>query len=283
MDTGERASEQATLAAERVEPLPGPSPVPGETESTEIVANDLAVEEAEEASIAAVAEEASLAEVTEEASPAEAAEEAPLAGLTEEASPVETTEEEAESSEGPEEAEEEVVDDRAWYVIHCYSGYESKVKHNLEQRIETMQMQDKIFQVVVPTEDEIEVRDGKRRVVERRVFPGYILVQMVLTDDSWYVVRNTPGVTGFVGMGNEPTPLRPEEVQAILKRMEAEAPKVKVTYKPGQKVRIVDGPFNEFIGVVDDIDMERAKVRVMVSFFGRETPVELDFLQVEKA
>jgi transcriptional antiterminator NusG len=177
----------------------------------------------------------------------------------------------------------EPQDDRAWYVIHCYSGYESKVKHNLEQRIDTMQMQDQIFQVVVPTEDEIEVRDGKRRVIERRVFPGYILVQMKLSDDSWYVVRNTPGVTGFVGMGNEPTPLRPEEVQAILKRMEAEAPRIKVTFRSGQKVRIIDGPFNEFIGVVSEIDMERAKVRVMVSFFGRETPVELDFLQVEKA
>ena len=173
-------------------------------------------------------------------------------------------------------------DDRAWYVVHCYSGYENKVKHNLEQRIETMRMQSQIFQVVVPTEDEMEVRDGKRRIIERRVFPGYILVQMVLTDDSWFVVRNTPGVTGFVGMGNEPTPLRPEEVQAIMKRMEAEAPKIKVTFKSGQKVRIIDGPFNEFIGVVDEIDMERAKVRVLVSFFGRETPVELDFLQVEK-
>ncbi len=176
----------------------------------------------------------------------------------------------------------ESQDNRAWYVIHCYSGYEDKVKHNLEQRIETMRVQDQIFQVVVPTEDEIEVREGKRRTVERRVFPGYILVQMILTDDSWYVVRNTPGVTGFVGMGNEPTPLRPEEVQGIMRRMEAEAPKIKVTFKPGQKVRIIDGPFNEFIGVVDAIDMERAKVRVLVSFFGRETPVELNFLQVEK-
>ena len=176
----------------------------------------------------------------------------------------------------------EPTDDRAWYVIHCYSGYENKVKHNLEQRIETMQMQDKIFQVVVPTEEEIEVKDGKRRTVERRVFPGYILVQMIMDDESWYVVRNTPGVTGFVGMGNRPTPLRPEEVQAIMKRMEAEAPRIKVTFKPGQKVRIIDGPFNEFIGIVDEIDMERAKVRVLVSFFGRDTPVELDFLQVEK-
>jgi transcriptional antiterminator NusG len=180
-------------------------------------------------------------------------------------------------------AAEEPADDRHWYVVHCYSGYENKVRHNLEQRIDTMGMKDKIFDVVVPTEEEIEVRDGKRRTVERRVFPGYILVQMILTEDSWYVVRNTPGVTGFVGMGNEPTPLRPEEVALIIKRMEAEAPRVKVTYKAGQKVRIVDGPFNDFIGTVDEIDMERAKVRVMVSFFGRDTPVELDFLQVEKA
>lgn len=179
--------------------------------------------------------------------------------------------------------EDEEADDRAWYVVHCYSGYENKVRDSIEQRIQTMGMQDRIFDVVVPTEEEIEIKDGKRRTVERRVFPGYILVQMVLTEDSWYVVRNTPGVTGFVGMGNEPTPLRPEEVSQIIKRMEAEAPRIKVTYKLGQKVRIIDGPFNDFIGTVDDIDMERAKVRVMVSFFGRETPVELDFLQVEKA
>jgi transcriptional antiterminator NusG len=178
---------------------------------------------------------------------------------------------------------EEPDDGRHWYVVHCYSGYENKVRHNLEQRIETMGMKSKIFDVVVPTEEEIEVKDGKRRTVERRVFPGYILVQMLMDEDSWYVVRNTPGVTGFVGMGNEPTPLRPEEVSQIVKRMEAEAPRIKVTYKTGQKVRIIDGPFNDFIGTVSDIDMERAKVRVMVSFFGRETPVELDFLQVEKA
>lgn len=174
-------------------------------------------------------------------------------------------------------------EDRHWYVVHCYSGYENKVRHNLEQRIETMGMKSKIFDVVVPTEEEIEVKDGKRRTVERRVFPGYILVQMQMDEDSWYVVRNTPGVTGFVGMGNDPTPLRQEEVAQIVKRMEAEAPRIKVTYKTGQKVRIIDGPFNDFIGTVSDIDMERAKVRVMVSFFGRETPVELDFLQVEKA
>lgn len=176
----------------------------------------------------------------------------------------------------------ETPDERSWFVIHCYSGYEKKVKHSIEQRIETMGMADQIFEVVVPTEDEIEVKEGKRRTVERRVFPGYILVQMLMNDDSWYVVRNTPGVTGFVGMGNKPTALRQEEVVNIIKRMEAEAPKVKVTFKPGQKVRIIDGPFNDFLGIVDEIDMDRAKARVMVSFFGRDTPVEIDFLQVEK-
>jgi transcriptional antiterminator NusG len=181
-----------------------------------------------------------------------------------------------EGVETPEDPEEE-VDDRRWYVIHCYSGYEKKVKHNLEQRIESMNMQDMIFQVIVPTEEEIEVRDGKRRTVERRVFPGYVLVQMIMTDESWYVVRNTPGVTQIID-----TPLRPEEMQSIQKRMEAGAPKIKVTFRPGQKVRIMDGPFVDFIGSVDEVNMEKGKVRVLVSFFGRETPVELDFLQVEK-
>jgi transcriptional antiterminator NusG len=179
--------------------------------------------------------------------------------------------------ESPEEGDEE-TDDRQWYVIHCYSGYENKVKHNLGQRIESMNVQDQIFQVVVPTEEEIEVRDGKRRTIERRVFPGYVLVQMIMTDESWYVVRNTPGVTQIIN-----TPLRPEEMQSILKRMEDGAPKIKVTFKPGQKVRIVDGPFADFVGSVDEVNMEKGKVRVLVSFFGRETPVELDFLQVEKA
>ena len=183
----------------------------------------------------------------------------------------------------PEPSPTDVIEGPAWYVIHCYSGYENKVRHNLEQRIETMGMKDKIFDVVIPTQEEIEVKEGKRRTVERHIFPGYVLVNMALSEDSWYVVRNTPGVTGFVGMGNTPTPLRPEEVAQIVKRMEAEAPTVKVTFKLGERVRIVDGPFNDFRGMVSEIDMERTKVRVMVSFFGRETPVELDFLQVEKA
>ena len=200
-----------------------------------------------------------------------------------------TEEEEEEEKEEEEEEEEEpeeelfIPDDgRAWFVVHCYSGYENKVRHSIEQRIETMDMQDKIFDVVVPTEEEIEIKDGKRRTVERRVFPGYILVQMLMSEDSWYVVRNTPGVTGFVGMGNEPTPLRPDEVAKIMNRMEAEAPKVKFDFQVGEKVRIGTGPFADFIGTVAEIDADRAKVRVMVSFFGRETPVELDFLHVEK-
>jgi transcriptional antiterminator NusG len=201
----------------------------------------------------------------------EEAEDAPLPVSEELPAPAEDAPP-AESTEGP-----------AWYVIHCYSGYENKVRHNLEQRIETMGMKDRIFDVVIPTQEEIEVKDGKRRTVERHIFPGYVLVNMQLTEESWYVVRNTPGVTGFVGMGNNPTPLRPEEVSQIIKRMEAEAPTVKVTYKVGERVRIIDGPFNDFRGMVAEIDMERTKVRVMVSFFGRETPVELDFLQVEKA
>ena len=198
----------------------------------------------------------------------------------------EANEEEAEPSEQVNttpKAEPEITDNRQWYVIHCYSGYENKVRKNLEQRIETMNMKNKIFDVVIPTQEEIELRDGKRRTVERNVFPGYVLVNMILEEESWYVVRNTPGVTGFVGMGEEPTPLRSEEVSQILRRMEDEAPKYRVTFRPGERVRITDGPFNDFRGTVAEIDMERSKVRVMVNFFGRETPVELEFIQVEKA
>lgn len=181
-----------------------------------------------------------------------------------------------------EEAEEELPEGTAWYVIHCYSGYENKVRRNLENRIESMAMQGCIFRVVVPSEEEIELRDGKRRTVERRIFPGYILVQMLMSDDSWYVVRNTPGVTGFVGSGNKPTALRQEEVDKIMKRMEAETPKVRVSFRVGETVRIVDGPFTDFMGTVDEINTDRGKVKVLVSFFGRETPVEMDFLQVER-
>ena len=183
-----------------------------------------------------------------------------------------------------EEAEETAApaDDRQWYVIHTYSGYENKVKTNLEHRIESMGVQDKIFQIVIPTEDEVEIKDGQRRTVQKKVFPGYVLVEMLLSDDSWYVVRNTPGVTGFVGSGNKPTPLQDSEVKAILKQMKVETPKVKVSFAKGERVKVVDGPFVDFLGVVDEINPERGKVRVLVSMFGRETPVELDFLQVSR-
>lgn len=180
------------------------------------------------------------------------------------------------------EAPAQVQDGRAWYVVHCYSGYENKVQKNLEHRIESMGMQNKIFRVVIPTEEEIEIREGRRRTTRKRVFPGYVLVEMILDEDSWQVVRNTPGVTGFVGSGTKPTPLSEEEVRNILKRMEVEAPKIKVSFRIGQSVRIIDGPFADFMGTVDDMNLEKGKVRVLVSFFGRETPVELDFLQVSK-
>ncbi len=176
----------------------------------------------------------------------------------------------------------QVPQEARWYVVHTYSGYENKVKQNLEQRIRTMGVADKIFRVVVPTEEEIEIRDGQRRTVQRKIFPGYILVQMLLSDEVWHVVRQTPGVTGFVGPGNAPVPLPEHEVQAILKQMEAEAPKIRVEFTIGQAVRIVDGPFTDFEGVVDEIDQEKGKVRVLVSFFGRETPIELDFMQIER-
>ncbi len=171
---------------------------------------------------------------------------------------------------------------RAWYAVHCYSGYENKVKKGLEQRIRSMNMQENIFRVIVPTEDEIDVREGQRKVIQRRVFPGYILVEMIMTEESWYVVRNTPGVTGFVSSGDKPAPLREEEVGKILKRMETDQPKVRVTYRPGQAVHIIDGPFADFRGTVEEVNMEKGKVRVLVSMFGRETPLELDLLQVEK-
>jgi transcriptional antiterminator NusG len=176
-----------------------------------------------------------------------------------------------------------------WYVIHTYSGYEKKVKTNLEHRIDSMGMADKIFQVVVPSETTIEIKNGKREPVERKMFPGYVLVNMIelqegdrASNEAWFVVRNTPGVTSFVGADNKPIPLQEREVKSILKQTEAEAPKVKPTFTRGQNVRIIDGPFAEFIGVVDEVHTERNKVKVLVSFFGRETPVELDFLQVEK-
>ncbi len=182
---------------------------------------------------------------------------------------------------------EEKEQDRHWYVIHTYSGYENKVKTNLEHRIDSMDMKDKIFQVIVPTEEEIEVKDGQRRTVERKIFPGYLLVEMVNTDESWSVVRNTPGVTGFVSAQDEkgrpiPTPLDEEEVKSILRRMTSATPRVKVGLNKGQTVRITDGPFTDFIGIVEEVYPDKGKVRIMVSIFGRDTPLELDFLQVER-
>jgi transcriptional antiterminator NusG len=177
-----------------------------------------------------------------------------------------------------------VKGERAWYAIHTYSGYENKVKSHLEARIASMNMRDKIFRIIVPMEEEVEIRQGQRRTVQRKVFPGYVLVEMVMSDESWYVVRNTPGVTSFVGSGTRPVPLQEHEIKSILKQVtkETDKPKTKISFSKGQSVRVIDGPFTEFIGTVSDINMDRNKVTVLVSFFGRETPVVLDFLQVEK-
>lgn len=171
--------------------------------------------------------------------------------------------------------------EKNWYVIHTYSGYENKVKANLERRIESLGMEDKIFRVLVPMEQEYEIKDGKKKVSMKKVFPGYVLVEMIMDDDSWYVVRNTPGVTGFVGTGTKPISLQPDEVTAILKQMGIAEPIAKVDYVVGQNVKVTDGPFSNFIGIVEEINMDKGKVRVLVSMFGRETPVELSFGQIE--
>ncbi len=172
--------------------------------------------------------------------------------------------------------------DKKWYVVHTYSGYEERVKKNLEQRVKFMDTGSDILQIVIPTEEEVEVKAGRRRNVVKKILPGYVLVQMKMTDTSWNVVRNTPGVTGFVGSAGKPTELREEEVSTILKQMSAETPRIKAGYRKGQSVRVVDGPFIDFVGVVDEINIEKGKLKVLLSLFGQETPVELDFLQVEK-
>lgn len=169
-----------------------------------------------------------------------------------------------------------------WYVIHTYSGYEDQVCDQLKQRIESMDMQDKIFDVTVPKEKQIEIKNGRRRTVERKIFPGYILVEMLVTEDSWFVVRNTPNVTGFVGTSTTPSPLSDEEVTAIQKRMGIEEPKFSIDFSVGELVNITDGPFKGFDGTVNEIDEQKGKIKVLVSMFGRETPVELDSLQVNK-
>ena len=169
-----------------------------------------------------------------------------------------------------------------WYVVHTYAGYENKVKTNLEKRVESMEMQDKIFRVLVPMEKEYEVKNGKKKATLKKVFPGYVLVEMIITDDSWYVVRNTPGVTGFVGPGSKPIPLSPSEVAQILKQMGMDEPKPKIEFEVGESVRVIVGPFADFIGSVEEVLPDRRKIKVLVSMFGRETPVELDYFQVEK-
>ena len=169
-----------------------------------------------------------------------------------------------------------------WFVLHTYSGYENKVKKSIETRIEALDLTDRVYEIVVPTQDQIEIRSGQRHTVQKKVFPGYVLVRMELDDDTWYALRNTPGVTGFVNINNVPVPLPDTEVQGILKGMTAEAPRVKISFQVGDTVRITDGPFADFRGEIDEINQERGKIRVLVSFFGRETPVELDFLQAER-
>lgn len=171
---------------------------------------------------------------------------------------------------------------RRWYVLHTYSGYEENVAHNLKQRIETLDAADKIFNVLVPIEKKIKIKNGKRRIIEEKIFPGYVLVEMTVTDESWYIVRNTPNVTGFIGVGTLPTPISEKEVQALMKRMGVEEPKFKIDIVLGEVVKINDGPFKNFEGKISNIDEAKGKVKVSVSMFGRETPVELDFLQIKK-
>ena len=172
--------------------------------------------------------------------------------------------------------------ERQWYVIHTYSGYEDAVAKNLKQRIESLAMEDKIFNVLVPKEKKIKIKDGKRKVVEEKIYPGYILVEMIVTDDSWYIVRNTPRVTGFIGAGTTPVPVKSEEIRILKKRTGVKEPKYKIEFKIGDMVKIIDGPVKDFDGKVSEIDAERGKVKVLVDMFGRDTPVELDSLQIKK-
>ena len=178
---------------------------------------------------------------------------------------------------------EEKKPERQWYAVHTYAGYEDAVAESLKQRISSLDMQDKIFDVLVPKENQIEIKNGKRKIVEKKMFPGYVLVNMKVTEDSWYVVRNTPNVTGFIGSGTVPVPVSDSELRAIFKRMDVEEPKYKIDVNIGDLVHIKDGPFKNYDGSVSEIDEEKGKIKVLVSIFGRETPVELDFLQIKKA
>ena len=177
---------------------------------------------------------------------------------------------------------QQIPQQKNWYVIHTYSGYEDAVAKNLKQRIESLGMEDKIFNVIVPKEKKIKIKDGKRKVVEEKIYPGYVLVEMIVTDDSWYVVRNTPNVTGFVGAGTTPVPVSSSEIENLKKRMGVEVPQYKIEVKIGDLVKITDGPFKDFDGKVSEIDEERGRVKVLVNMFGRDTPVELDSLQIKK-
>ena len=172
--------------------------------------------------------------------------------------------------------------ERGWYVIHTYSGYEESVAKSLRQRIESLGMEDKIFNVIIPKEKKIKIKNGKRKVVEEKIYPGYVLVEMIVTDDSWYIVRNTPNVTGFVGAGTTPIPVSKEEIENLKKRMEIKEPEYKIEVRFGDLVKITDGPFKDFDGKVSEIDEERGKVKVLINIFGRDTPVELDLLQIKK-
>jgi transcription termination/antitermination protein NusG len=172
--------------------------------------------------------------------------------------------------------------EKNWYVIHTYSGYENKVKANLERRVESMAMEENIFRILVPTEEELEIRDGKRKITKKKIYPGYVIVEMILTDDSWYVVRNTPGVTGFVGSGSKPIPLQEKEAKLILHQMGIDEPRTKIDFEIGETIKVVRGPFENFSGLIEDINPEKGKIKVRVSMFGRETPVELDYHQIEK-
>jgi transcriptional antiterminator NusG len=246
------------LEQERVEQERGEFTLTGETHESEAEALD------EAAGTTDLAEADAVAEQIEEFPAAEAGE-APVP----EAEPVKSAKDER----------------KHWYVIHTYSGYENKVKANLERRIHSMNMQDKIFRVLVPMEDEVEFKDGKRKITPKKVFPGYVLVEMDMDDQSWYVVRNTSGVTGFVGSpgaGEKPVPLQDKEVKTILKQMGIETPKLKIDFKKGDRVKVTSGPFFDFTGIVDEIAPEKEKVRALISIFGRETPVELEFYQIEK-
>lgn len=177
---------------------------------------------------------------------------------------------------------QQLPQEKKWYVIHTYSGYEEAVAKNLMQRVKSLGMEDKIFNVLVPKEKKIKIKNGKREIVEEKIYPGYVLVEMIVTDDSWYVVRNTPNVTGFLGSGTTPIPVADSEIQQLLKRMEIKEPEYKIEFRIGDLVKIIDGPFKDFDGKVSEIDRERGKVKVLINLFGRDTPIELDSLQIKK-